>query len=80
LTGAREAVKREDFIGRTLSNGFVIQSARVSAAKNPTGGCHSMGFSAGAPDGRRAFVKVLDPSVDQEAEDPLADLKARIDA
>jgi eukaryotic-like serine/threonine-protein kinase len=73
-------VKREDFLGRTLANGFVIQTVRVSAAKNPTGGCHSMGFCALAPDGRRAFVKVLDPSIDQGAEDPLADLKARVDA
>lgn len=73
-------MKREDFRGRTLANGFVIESVRLCAAKNPTGGCHSMGFSARAPDGRLAFVKILDTTIDESADDPLADLKARVDA
>ncbi len=70
----------DDFIGVTLTNGYIIERKRVSAAKNPTGACHSMGFSARAPDGRLAFVKVLDTNVDKDAEDPVTDLKARVDA
>jgi serine/threonine protein kinase len=70
----------KDFIGVTLGNGYRIEQQRVSAAKNPTGACHSMGFSARAPDGRLAFVKILDTSFDKDVDDPLADLKARVDA
>ena len=47
--------------GQILFDGWVLESPRVrhSAA---TGGCHSMGFTAKNSDGRRAFVKVMDPT------------------
>jgi len=52
----------DKLIGKTLVNGFVIEKLRTPAGRNPTGACHSIGFMARAPDGRVAFVKVLDPA------------------
>lgn len=69
----------DELIGKVLANGFVIERARVPA-RSATGGCHSMGYIARAPDGRQAFAKILDTTVDQNADDPVADLKARVDA
>jgi hypothetical protein len=58
---------RQNLIGKTLVNGFVIEKLRSSAAFHPSGSCHSIGFIAKAPDGRLAFVKVLDPTLDSAA-------------
>ena len=66
---------RQNLIGKSLVNGFVIEKLRSSAAFHPSGACHSIGFIAKAPDGRLAFVKVLDPTLDSAALDPLVDLK-----
>ena len=71
---------RQNLIGKTLVNGFVIEKLRSSAALHPSGACHSIGFIAKAPDGRLAFVKVLDPTLDTAALDPLVDLKTRLDS
>jgi len=68
-----------NLIGARLENDFVIESARI-ATPNATGSCQSTGYIARASDGRRAFVKVLDTSIDRDAADPVADLKARVDA
>lgn len=69
----------DKLVGASLKNGFVIESARV-AIPNATGSRHSAGYLARSQDGRQAFVKVLDTTVDRDAPDPVADLKARVDA
>jgi len=66
-------------IGTRLENDFVIESARVPSP-TATGSRHSTGYIARASDGRQAFVKVLDTTIDRGAPDPIADLKARVDA
>jgi serine/threonine protein kinase len=68
-----------NLVGARLEGDFVIESARVPAP-NATGSCRSTGYIARAKGGRQAFVKVLDTAVDREAPDPVADLKARVDA
>jgi hypothetical protein len=68
-----------NLVGKRLEGDFVIESARVPTP-NATGSCRSTGYIARANDGRQAFVKVLDTAVDRDAPDPVADLKARVDA
>ena len=69
----------EKLIGVRLEEDFVIESARIPLA-SATGSCQSTGYIARSSDGRQAFVKVLDTTVDKDAPDPIADLKARVDA
>jgi hypothetical protein len=66
-------------VGVRLEKDFVIESARVPTP-NATGSRQSTGYIARASDGRQAFVKVLDTAIDRDAADPVADLKARVDA
>ena len=62
-------------IGVRLGKDFVIESARVPTHQ-ATGSCQSTGYIVRASDGRRAFVKMLDTTVDRDAFDPIGDLKA----
>ncbi len=69
----------DKLIGVSLQRDFVIESARVPTP-HATGSCQSTGYIARTRDGRQAFVKVLDTTVDRNADDPVADLKVRLDA
>ena len=47
--------------GQVLEDGWVIRGLRVKSS-GATGGCHAVGFTAEHPDGRKAFVKVMEPT------------------
>ena len=49
--------------GTELGDGWVIQGRRVKFSGG-AGACHAVGFTAEHPDGRRAFVWVMDPTPD----------------
>jgi hypothetical protein len=53
--------------GTKLDDGWVVQSRRVKSSGG-TGACHAVGFTAKHPDGRCAFVKVMDPTPDPTLE------------
>ena len=61
---------QEKLIGVRLSSDFVIESARIPTPQ-ATGSCQSTGYIARTSDGRRAFVTVLDTTVDRDDADPL---------
>ncbi len=65
-------------VGKQLRNGWKIERER-SSLPSATGCKHSVACIAHNSDGRQAFVKVLDTTVDRAMPDPLADLKLRID-
>ena len=66
------------FVGMELPNGWVIEKER-NRLPDASGGAHSLSYVARHRTGGHAFVKILDTTIDQEAVDPLADLKLRID-
>lgn len=68
----------ESLLGQQLEGGWVVTKIRASLPE-ASGACHSLGLVARHPDGREAFMKVLDTTVDREKSDPLLDLKLRID-
>ena len=45
-------------LGQVLEDGWVICGSRTRSSVN-TGACHSVGFTADHPDGRKAFVKAM---------------------
>ena len=53
--------------GQVLQDEWVIRQARTKSPGS-TGGCHSVGFIADHPDGRKAFVKVMEPTPDPALE------------
>jgi len=71
-------VDKQDLIGKEITPGWVIQRQRLKPV-GATGGCNSLGYVARNSEGREAFVKVLDVTLDADADDPLADLKRRLD-
>lgn len=66
-------------IGLELENGWVIEDVRPRCV-GATGACHSFGLTAKHSDGRRAFVKVLDPAPDPtlEGNEQLKELERRL--
>ena len=66
--------------GVEIEGGWVIEALRARCA-GATGVCHAFGFTARHADGRRAFVKVLDPTVDPtlEGREQLKELERRLD-
>ena len=46
-------------LGQVLEDGWVICGSRTRSSVN-TGACHSVGFTADHPDGRKAFVKAME--------------------
>lgn len=66
-------------IGQVLDGGWVVEAPRPRA-KDATGSYHCFPFTAKHPDGRRAFVKVLDPIPDSNLadEEQLPDLQRRL--
>lgn len=49
--------------GKSLDDGWVIRGKRVRSSC-ATGACHAVGFVAENADGRKAFVKVMEPTPD----------------
>ena len=66
-------------VGCELKDDWKIETQRCSLAGG-TGACHSVGFIAKHPDGKMAFVKVLDPTPDSSLEDDeqLKELERRL--
>jgi hypothetical protein len=63
-----------------LKNGWSIEDRHI-LSHHATGGRHSLGYIAKHPDGRQAFIKLLDPTLNREL-DPikaLDDLRLRIE-
>jgi hypothetical protein len=70
----------ESLIGKQLKNGWTIEDRHI-LSHHATGGRHSLGYIAKHPDGRQAFIKLLDPTLNREL-DPikaLDDLRLRIE-
>lgn len=67
-----------DLIGKSLKNNWVIDRPHLSYS-GATGGTHCQCYVAKNDIGDEAFVKILNTSIDRENDDPLADLKIRID-
>lgn len=67
-------------VGQSIDDGWTIDGVRSRCA-GATGACHALGFTATHADGRRAFVKVLDPSMDPhlEGREQLKEFKRRLD-
>ena len=65
-------------IGMELPNGWTIEKER-NRLPDASGGEHSLSYLARNREGGQAFVKVLDPTVDPDAADPVAELKLRLD-
>ena len=65
--------------GQVLQDEWVIRQARTKSPGS-TGGCHSVGFIADHPDGRKAFVKVMEPTPDPALEggEQLKELERRL--
>jgi len=70
-------MKPEELINVTLGNGWRLTNVRQSAAR-VSGGCHSWCYYAEGIDEKRAFVKILDPNLNSEHDDPLANSRGRI--
>ena len=68
----------ESLIGTPLKNGWTIEDRHI-LSHHATGGRHSLGYIAKHPDGRQAFIKLLDPTLNRDAPDPLDDLRLRIE-
>jgi len=68
----------ESLIGKQLRDGWTIEGRR-EFSPHATGGRHSLGYIAKHPDGRQAFIKLLDPTLNRDAPDPLDDLRLRIE-
>ena len=66
-------------VGQVLDGGWVVEASRL-CAKDASGSGHCFPFIAKHPDGRRAFVKVLDPIPDSNLadEEQLPDLQRRL--
>lgn len=65
--------------GQVLENGWKIRGRKVKSS-GATGGCHAVGFTAEHSDGRKAFVKVMDPTPDPtlEGREQLKELERRL--
>ena len=65
--------------GQILEDGWVICGVRAKSLGN-TGACHSVGFTVEHPDGRKAFMKVLEPTPDPtlEGREQLKELERRL--
>lgn len=57
-----------ELIGQVLDGGWVVEAPHPRA-ESATGSSHCFPFTAKHPDGRRAFVKVLDPIPDTNLAD-----------
>ena len=66
-------------MGQQLLDGWVLQEPRIRHP-SATGACHSWAFTARHADGRRAFVKALDPTPDTNLpeDDQLIELERRL--
>lgn len=65
-------------IGMEIMDGWVIEKRR-SRLPDASGGEHSLSYIARHASGGQAFVKILDPTIDEGAPDPIADLKLRVE-
>ena len=65
--------------GQVLPDGWVLRGRRIRSS-GATGSCHAVGFTAEHPDGRRAFLKVMDPTPDPtlEGREQLKELERRL--
>jgi len=74
------SMMKDSLAGTTLFGDWTIEKA-LSRPVDATGSQFSAGFIATNKDGSSAFVKALDPSVDQhlEAIEQLKDLQARLE-
>lgn len=65
--------------GRTLEGGWTVVSAREIHDHN-SGSCFSVGYEVRHPDGRRGFLKALDYSGIELADDPARELERKTKA
>lgn len=65
--------------GKAFEDGWEITGRRIKSSCG-TGACHAVGFTAEHSDGRKAFVKVMDPTPDPtlEGREQLKELERRL--